>query len=129
MGEVRKRHCWECLRRRLVCDFELPGCKRCAASGVDCPGYGETQPIRVKWLAPGKVKSRQRKGQSNREKSIKGSPESSSSETSKGSPEYSTSTSDSVSSDDSQDVGIPRFYLKTDYHALLDSVHYCKLLP
>ncbi|KAF2004178.1 hypothetical protein P154DRAFT_617399 [Amniculicola lignicola CBS 123094] len=54
-----KRQCWECLRRRLVCDFARPGCKKCQTHGAECPGYGEKKPL--KWLAPGKVKSRTRK--------------------------------------------------------------------
>ncbi|KAE8374541.1 fungal-specific transcription factor domain-containing protein [Aspergillus bertholletiae] len=61
MAEDRKRHCWECLRRSLVCDFTQPQCKRCLATGVICPGYSETQPLRLRWLAPGRVKSRKRK--------------------------------------------------------------------
>lgn len=56
-----KRHCWECRRRCLVCDFTRPGCKRCSASDVECPGYDEVKPIRLKWLAPGNVKSRSRR--------------------------------------------------------------------
>ncbi|KAE8142861.1 fungal-specific transcription factor domain-containing protein [Aspergillus pseudotamarii] len=61
MAEDRKRHCWECLRRSLVCDFTRPECKRCSATGVICPGYNDTQPLRLRWLAPGRVKSRKRK--------------------------------------------------------------------
>jgi hypothetical protein len=49
----RLRHCWECLKRRLVCDFAYPECKRCSISGVVCPGYNDTKP--VKWLTTGKV--------------------------------------------------------------------------
>ncbi|KAL4913045.1 fungal-specific transcription factor domain-containing protein [Aspergillus aurantiobrunneus] len=61
MAEKRNRHCWECLHRSLVCDFTQPGCKRCAAAGTLCPGYGEKKPLRLNWLAPGRVKSRTRK--------------------------------------------------------------------
>ncbi|KAK3369816.1 C6 zinc finger domain-containing protein [Podospora didyma] len=57
-GEDRKRHCWECRRRCLVCDFTRPGCKRCSASGTACPGYSDVKPPRLRWLQPGKVKSR-----------------------------------------------------------------------
>lgn len=53
-----QRPCWECRRRRLVCDFSLPECNKCRAAGVDCPGYGEKKPL--KWLTPGKVRSRNR---------------------------------------------------------------------
>lgn len=54
----RKQHCWECLHLSLVCDSAYPACARCVASGVDCPGYGGTRPVRYKWLTPGTVKSR-----------------------------------------------------------------------
>lgn len=126
MAEDRKRHCWECLRRRLVCDFQQPGCKRCAASKVECPGYGETPPMRVKWLAPGKVTSRQRKGTSNhqqhcRDSSTSTSIPATSSEISRKSSGFSSPDS----SDETQHEEIPRLHLKTDYHALIDSVEYC----
>jgi hypothetical protein len=54
-----KRQCWECLRRRLVCDFAVPSCKKCQKGGKDCPGYDPQKPLQ--WLAPGKVTSRRRK--------------------------------------------------------------------
>ncbi|EEP80583.1 predicted protein [Uncinocarpus reesii 1704] len=57
----RKRQCWECHRRRLVCGSERPACKKCVAAGVDCPGYDEKKPL--KWLPPGKVTSRTRRRQ------------------------------------------------------------------
>lgn len=53
-----KRQCWECLRRRLVCDFTLPSCKKCQKAGKTCPGYDPQKPLQ--WLAPGKVTSRRR---------------------------------------------------------------------
>lgn len=53
------RQCWECLKRRLVCDHTLPGCKKCQKAGKDCPGYGEQKPLQ--WIQPGKVTSRRRK--------------------------------------------------------------------
>ncbi|KAH8429280.1 uncharacterized protein LDX57_006947 [Aspergillus melleus] len=61
MTEPRKQHCWECLRRPLVCDFARPQCKRCATAGIPCPGYGKKEPRRLKWLPPGKVTSRRPK--------------------------------------------------------------------
>ncbi|KAI1370492.1 fungal-specific transcription factor domain-containing protein [Hypoxylon crocopeplum] len=61
MDGPRKRHCWECRRRCLVCDSTEPVCKRCSASGIECLGYGDVKPVRFKWLAPGRVKSRGRK--------------------------------------------------------------------
>ncbi|KAB8231209.1 Zn(II)2Cys6 transcription factor [Aspergillus alliaceus] len=56
---LHQRHCWECMRRRIVCDFERPACSKCCAAGIACPGYDEKKPL--KWLAPGKVSSRSRK--------------------------------------------------------------------
>ncbi|KAL8369694.1 hypothetical protein RB595_000164 [Gaeumannomyces hyphopodioides] len=56
-----KRHCWECLRQNLVCDATKPGCRRCALAATSCPGYGDTKPTRLRWLAPGRVKSRRTK--------------------------------------------------------------------
>ncbi|KAH7324387.1 putative C6 finger domain protein [Stachybotrys elegans] len=61
MDKSRKTHCWECRRRYLVCDSAQPGCKRCANSGVACPGYGSEKPKVLKWLATGQVKSRSRR--------------------------------------------------------------------
>ncbi|KFY13971.1 hypothetical protein V492_02933 [Pseudogymnoascus sp. VKM F-4246] len=60
-----RRHCWECLRRSLVCDFTRPKCNRCTASGTECPGYGDKKPTRIKWLPPGQAKSRNRKPKGN----------------------------------------------------------------
>ncbi|KAF2822970.1 hypothetical protein CC86DRAFT_356812 [Ophiobolus disseminans] len=53
------RQCWECLKRRLVCDHTLPHCKKCQKTGKDCPGYDEQKPLQ--WVQPGKVTSRRRK--------------------------------------------------------------------
>ncbi|KAH7025168.1 uncharacterized protein B0I36DRAFT_166353 [Microdochium trichocladiopsis] len=54
----RKRHCWECRHRSLVCDSARPGCRRCATAGMACPGYSGVKPSRYKWLAPGTVAAR-----------------------------------------------------------------------
>ncbi|KAL0930897.1 uncharacterized protein CTRU02_213632 [Colletotrichum truncatum] len=61
MESRSKRHCWECRRRCLVCDFTKPACRRCSAAGVECPGYSQVKPTRLKWLTPGKVTSRSRR--------------------------------------------------------------------
>lgn len=53
------RQCWECLKRRLVCDHTLPRCKKCIKAGKECPGYDEQKPLQ--WVEPGKVTSRRRK--------------------------------------------------------------------
>jgi hypothetical protein len=51
----QRRQCWECARRRLVCDSTRPSCTKCSKSGVECPGYGKKKPL--KWLEPGQVNS------------------------------------------------------------------------
>ena len=51
-----QRRCWECLRRRLVCDLKRPACGKCNRAGILCPGYGEQKPLT--WLRPGTVKSK-----------------------------------------------------------------------
>ncbi|CAI6308939.1 unnamed protein product [Periconia digitata] len=56
------RQCWECVKRRLVCDFTLPHCRKCISKGRECPGYGEQRP--VQWVAVGKVTSRRRRKES-----------------------------------------------------------------
>ena len=53
------RQCWECLKRRLVCDRSSPHCKKCTKTGKDCPGYDEQKPLQ--WIEPGKVTSRRSK--------------------------------------------------------------------
>ncbi|KAK2732047.1 hypothetical protein CKAH01_01993 [Colletotrichum kahawae] len=63
----RKRHCWECRRRCLVCDFTEPACRRCSTAGVECPGYGDVKPMRLEWLAPGRVVSRGSRRKSKRQ--------------------------------------------------------------
>ncbi|KAL5439861.1 hypothetical protein PMIN07_004876 [Paraphaeosphaeria minitans] len=52
------RQCWECLKRRLVCDYTLPHCKKCVKRGKECPGYDAQKPLQ--WVEPGKVTSRKR---------------------------------------------------------------------
>lgn len=51
--------CWECSRRRLVCDAARPTCAKCRAAGIVCPGYSNVKPLR--WLAPGMVTTRVRR--------------------------------------------------------------------
>ncbi|KAI2624433.1 fungal-specific transcription factor domain-containing protein [Xylaria nigripes] len=54
-----RRHCWECQRRRLVCDSVRPICNRCRNNGIVCPGYSENKPLR--WVKPGRVTTRNRR--------------------------------------------------------------------
>ncbi|KAF1978820.1 hypothetical protein BU23DRAFT_524363 [Bimuria novae-zelandiae CBS 107.79] len=54
-----KRQCWECLKRRLVCDYTMPHCKKCLKRGLkECPGYDAQKPLQ--WVEPGKITSRER---------------------------------------------------------------------
>ncbi|OLN88995.1 hypothetical protein CCHL11_06035 [Colletotrichum chlorophyti] len=57
--EPERRRCWECLRRRLVCDAVRPVCNKCRVSGIVCPGYDDKKPLT--WLTPGKVTCRTRR--------------------------------------------------------------------
>ncbi|KAK3353728.1 fungal-specific transcription factor domain-containing protein [Lasiosphaeria hispida] len=52
------QQCWECRRRRLVCDATHPVCTKCRVARIVCPGYADKKPL--KWLAPGQVTSRSR---------------------------------------------------------------------
>jgi hypothetical protein len=56
--EKATRQCWECLKRRLVCDKTLPRCKKCQKHGRQCSGYDDAKPLQ--WLQPGKVTVRRR---------------------------------------------------------------------
>ncbi|KAL6352618.1 hypothetical protein LRP88_13085 [Fusarium phalaenopsidis] len=50
--------CWECLKRRLVCDLGRPGCQKCQSRDTECPGY-DKKPL--KWLHPGQTRSKGRR--------------------------------------------------------------------
>lgn len=59
-GDIKaKRQCWECQKRRLVCDLTLPSCTKCIKAGKTCPGYNEQKPLR--WNQTGQVTSKQKK--------------------------------------------------------------------
>ncbi|KAK1832600.1 arginine metabolism regulation protein II [Podospora conica] len=47
-ANLKKKKCWECRRRRLVCDSTRPGCTKCQSAGRPCPGYGLNKPL--KWM-------------------------------------------------------------------------------
>ncbi|KAF1938743.1 hypothetical protein EJ02DRAFT_409887 [Clathrospora elynae] len=53
------RQCWECLKRRLVCDHTLPLCRKCEKAGRECSGYDDAKPLQ--WVETGMVTSRRRK--------------------------------------------------------------------
>ncbi|KAF6815872.1 C6 zinc finger domain-containing protein [Colletotrichum plurivorum] len=52
----RKRSCWECQRRRVVCDAGRPVCFKCRVAGIVCPGYDDKKPLT--WVAPNQVTTR-----------------------------------------------------------------------
>ena len=56
---VADRQCWECFRRRLVCDRTLPLCGKCTKTGKKCPGYSDQKPLQ--WVEPGRVTIRPKK--------------------------------------------------------------------
>ncbi|KAL4895285.1 hypothetical protein BDV59DRAFT_152674 [Aspergillus ambiguus] len=126
-----QRPCWECRRRRLVCDISIPECNKCRASGVDCPGYGKHKPLR--WLTPGKVRSRtnQRKRTDSGQKDVSSLKH----ELKTGSP--SCSGDDEVSTEQiilRRDVKfclswepLPAYKLNTEACAIMQAVSYCKL--
>ncbi|KAK4040943.1 fungal-specific transcription factor domain-containing protein [Parachaetomium inaequale] len=56
MDASNTKQCWECRRRRLVCDFTRPECRKCQLRGVACPGYDGKKPL--KWLQPQQVNAK-----------------------------------------------------------------------
>lgn len=40
-----QRACLECRKRRRQCDFERPRCFKCVKTGIECPGYADSQVI------------------------------------------------------------------------------------
>jgi len=56
---VAARQCWECFKRRLVCDRTLPLCRKCTKTGKECPGYNDQKPLQ--WVEPGHVTIRPKK--------------------------------------------------------------------
>lgn len=47
-ADTAGQRCHNCRVRRLVCDQTLPSCRKCAARGVECPGYGRN----LRWVQP-----------------------------------------------------------------------------
>lgn len=125
-----KRQCWECLRRRLVCDFTQPSCKKCIRAGVECPGYDEKKPL--KWLEPGKVASKRRSPKNSQKGKNRASKEPiSSGKTKSSTPGTTLVIRDNRGSSSSEDTDgveeIPRFDLKDETHDVVQAIHYCKL--
>lgn len=112
----QSRQCWECLRRRLVCDTGHPVCNKCKTSGIVCPGYDDKKPLR--WLTPGKVTSRTRRSKTksakkdDQENGVRRGPK----EESKSSLGVGQQTLDLV----------PRSNWKSDVSDVVQAIHYCK---
>lgn len=115
MGEPPRRHCWECLRRCLVCDSTRPGCRRCSAAGTACPGYGDVKPTRLRWLAPGQVSSRRRRNLETTET------------TSLAERREQSKCARTQPANRSGHVAIPRFEFTTVACALAQAANYCQL--
>lgn len=126
------RWCWECRRRRLVCDCTRPVCDKCKATGVVCPGYEDRKPLT--WLAPGKVLSRTRKPRGSRPAGVKKAKDSSS-PSSSSSPDSNLSTNSTSSSREEaalqkvHRLPPPRTQLRTDMCDLAEAAMYCKTGP
>lgn len=56
------KQCWDCLKRRLVCDRTIPRCRKCQNGGKQCLGYGEEKPLQ--WVPVGKITARRSKNSS-----------------------------------------------------------------
>lgn len=55
MAGAATGQCWECLKRRLVCDLTRPKCRKCHENGTECSGYGKKP---LKWMQPGQTRSK-----------------------------------------------------------------------
>lgn len=49
--------CYNCMKRRVICDKTSPKCKKCAKRALDCPGYG----IRYRFAKPQHIKDTSRR--------------------------------------------------------------------
>jgi hypothetical protein len=92
-AQKASRQCWECLKRRLVCDFTLPHCNKCLKAGRQCSGYDEKKPLQ--WVEPGQALSRKRRKAPSKELEIMGTSHS-----------RHSSARDSSSDDNSDDTSI-----------------------
>ena len=123
-----KRPCWECLRRRLVCDCTRPTCRKCVKTGIVCPGYGNAKPL--KWIAPGSVTFRRRRDVPTRSLPSVSPPDDGSSPKSSGSgsgagssPRGTVREVGTVPVDPS--LRVPRADLKCDTTDIIQAITYC----
>ncbi|WEW59556.1 hypothetical protein PRK78_005030 [Emydomyces testavorans] len=119
-----KRQCWECLRRRLVCDFSRPACNKCCAAGVVCPGYDERKPLT--WLTPGQVTSRSR-----RRPPLPGAGGTRAIVTPSDSGETTDRTNDPTQNAESgvMEATVPHIELRSETCTVVRAVYYCKSNP
>lgn len=114
-----RRHCWECHRRCLVCDSEVPGCKRCHKSGIHCPGYGDVKPTRLRWITPGRVISRDQKQKT----TFSHKNQDNHAEVKTG------SASNIAPIEIDMHMPIPRFEMNKEAHFMIQALEYCKWPP
>ena len=124
------RPCWECLRRRLVCDYTRPACRKCVRTGIVCPGYGNAKPL--KWLTPGSVTFRRRKDVPTRSYPTSGTPSNSGSSPKSSSPKSGKSNSESEAGSPEKgevqgdlSLKLLRADFKCDMTDLVQAVAYC----
>ncbi|KAJ3499398.1 hypothetical protein NLG97_g374 [Lecanicillium saksenae] len=58
MSSADAKPCWECFKKRRVCDFSRPSCLKCVSRCLRCPGYDQKP---LKWLQPGQTRSKGRR--------------------------------------------------------------------
>jgi hypothetical protein len=124
------RQCWECLRRRLVCDCKQPVCNKCRTAGIVCPGYEDKKPLT--WLAPGRVTSRTRKPRSpsRRGSTAKRSPKREPVAVKKRGDEPGPPPQDAAQEAAEALLSIvPRVRLRNDTCDIVEAAHYCKRPP
>jgi len=104
---TERKQCWECLKRRLVCDLTRPRCNKCFARGVSCPGY-DHKPL--KWIAPGQTRSKRRGVRKDKSTGDQRRPQ----------------EEEEESASERQLVVSPSIDLSSEITSLLDAIQYCK---
>lgn len=127
MSTDSRRQCWECQRRRLVCDSTYPVCIQCRTTRITCPGYEDKRPL--VWLAPGRVTSRTRrrprKGAAAPSK-LKVSKSGTAKTNEKQTQDLAVAPLTQAAVQDR--VKIPKLVLKTERCDIYSAAHYCKYL-
>jgi hypothetical protein len=122
LSSATRTQCWECRRRRLVCDGDKPVCLKCRTAGIVCPGYADKKPL--VWVANGQVLSRPR-GRKPKDK-----PEKTRSTRPVATQEVGQTELVQAGASDSVVPGLPPLRrdmrLRTDECDMLEAVNYCK---